>query len=182
MTTKDRNVTPMLDKQLIQAQIFRTAIDEYSKTISDSELRPGNGGALARYISKPVSLADGFDSTGLEVKLSISRQIGTDVDVFCRVLARNDNSVTNGIYDRPWLLMPLVLPKAKTYAGTEEIYQEETYRILDPLLSYIATSPTGTAITGKFDDFAFYQIKVVFYSSNPVYLPRLKSISAVSVI
>lgn len=182
MTTKDRNITPMLDKQLIQAQIFRTAIDEYSKTISDSELKSTNGGALARYISKPVSLADGFDSTGMEVKLSISRQIGTDVDVFCRVLARNDNSVTNGIYDRPWLLMPLVLPKAKTYAGTEEIYQEETYRILDPLLSYIGTSPTGTAITGNFDDFAFYQIKVVFYSSNPVYLPRLKSISAVSVI
>jgi hypothetical protein len=78
--------------------------------------------------------------------------------------------------------MPLVLPKAKTYAGTEEKYQEETYRILDPLLSYIATSPTGTAITGKFDDFAYYQIKVVFYSSNPVYLPKLKSISAISVI
>jgi len=182
MTTKDRNITPMLDKQLIQAQVFRTAINEYSKTLSDSELQPNNGNALARYISKPVSLADGFDSTGLEVKLFISRQIGTDVDVFCRVLARNDTSVTNGIYDRPWILMPLVMPKSKTYAGTDEIFQEETYRILEPYLSYTGTSPTGTEITGKFDDFAYYQVKVVFYSSNPVYLPKLKSLSATSVI
>jgi hypothetical protein len=177
ITSKSKDVSPMLDKQLLAAQIFKTHVTEYTQTISDSELKPSNGLAQARYISKPVSLASGFDSTGLEVKIDVARQIGTDVEVFCRVLARDDTSVSNGIYDKSWIRMPLVTPSEKTFCGTDVVYSTETYRILEPGLGY--TVPTSSA---KYETFAYYQVKVVFYSSEPIYQPRIQSLSAISVI
>ncbi len=73
--------------------------------------------------------------------------------------------------------MPLVTPSEKTFCGTDVVYNTETYRILEPGLGY--TVPTSSA---KYETFAYYQVKVVFYSSNPIYQPRLQSLSAISVI
>ena len=157
-------------------------MNDYTKEISDSELKPNNGTAITRYISKVVELADEFDSTGLEVKLNVNRKIGSDVEVFCRILSRNDTSVSNGINDRPWFRMPLVYPKVKTFAGTGDAFALETYRLLEPNLEYSSNIALNSNITANYKNFAYYQIKVVFYANNPVYVPRLKSISATSVI
>jgi hypothetical protein len=179
LTSKNKDVTPILDKDLIGAQVFKTYITPYTYDISQSELRPSGGTAQCKYISKPVALADGFDSTGIEVALEVSRPIGADIEVFCRVLARDDKSVSNGIYDRAWTKMPLTYPGAKTYSGTKDIFSTEKYKILDPYLSY---SSTANGLSAKFSDFAFYQIKVVFYASDPLYVPKLKSLTAAAVI
>lgn len=179
ITSKSADISPMLDRQLLAAQVFTEYVTDYTAEISASELKSSGGLAKARYISKPVALADGFDSTGLEVKIDVNRQVGTDVEVFCRVLARNDVSVTNGIYDRPWERMPLISPAQKTFAGTDNtVFFTETYRILEPELSYTVNTSDG----GKYEDFAYYQIKVVFYSNNPIYQARIQSLSAISVI
>lgn len=179
ITSKSKDISPMIDKQLLHAQVFKTYIEEYSEEISASELKPSGGLAAARYISKPVSLAQGFDSTGLEVKIDISRQVGTDAEVYCRVLSRNDKTITNGIYDRPWIKMPLINPDVKTFAGTDEVYSTETYRVLEPDLGYTAITNNDIA---KYEDFGTYQVKVVFYSGNPIYQAKLKSLSAISLI
>jgi hypothetical protein len=170
----------MLDKQLMAGQVFKLAVTDYSKEISDSELKSSNGGALARYISKPIGLADGFESTGIQVKLDVNRKIGTDIEVFCRVLAKDDKSLSNGIYDRPWVRVPLKTPAAKTFAGTTSKFFTEIYSILEPELNY--TSVTTTGVSATFKDFSFYQIKVVFYTNNPVYMPTIKSLSATSLV
>jgi hypothetical protein len=181
LTTKNKDISPMLDKQLIASQIFKTQVADYSKEISDSELKANHGGAKARYISRVVSLDTDFESTGLEVKLGVNRKLGTDIEVFCRVLSKDDNSLSNGIADRPFVKMPLVYPSAKTYAGTTEQFFSETYRILEPDLTYESINPT-TGQRSTYEDFSNYQIKVVFYSNNPVYSPMIKSLSATSVI
>jgi hypothetical protein len=164
ITTKSKDISPMLDNQLLAAQVFKTNITDYTQAISDSELKPSNGSAQAMYISKPVALASGFDSTGLEVKIDVARQVGTDVEVFCRVLARDDNTVSNGISDKYWIKMPLVTPSEKTFCGTDVIYSTETYRLLEPRLGYKVASSSA-----KYETFAYYQVKVVFYSNNPLY-------------
>ena len=75
--------------------------------------------------------------------------------------------------------MPLTFPGAKTYSGTKDIFNTEKYKILDPFLSY---SSTANELSAKFEDFATYQIKVVFYASDPLYPPKLKSLTAAAVI
>jgi hypothetical protein len=179
LTSKNKDVTPILDRDLIGAQLYRTYIDPYSYTISQTELRPAGGTAACKYISKPISLADGFDSTGIEVILEVSRPIGSDIEVFCRVLGGDDRSVSNGIYDRPYIQMPLTFPAVKTYSGTKDIFNTEKYKILDPFLAYTSTA---NGLTAKFNDFATYQIKIVFYANDPLYPPKLKSLTAAAVI
>ena len=75
--------------------------------------------------------------------------------------------------------MPLTFPGAKTYSGTKDIFSTEKYKILDPFLSY---SSTANGLTATFNDFSFYQIKVVFYASDPLYPPKLSYLSASALI
>jgi hypothetical protein len=185
LTTKSEDVSPMLDKQLIKSQIFRNTVNAYSSDISASELKPGNGSGRSRYISKVVSLAEGFDSTGLEVRVDVNRKIGTDIEVFGRVLSRNDKSFSTGIQGRPWVRLPIVSPSAKSFAGTDDdAFVQEVYRLLEPDLSYTATEKlaSGVSVTSSYEDFAHYQIKIVFYASNPIYLPKIKKLVATSLI
>lgn len=185
MESKSHDVSPMLDKQLIKAQIFNTKILPYTQDISDSELRPNHGTARSRYISKVVSLQEGFDSTGIEVKVDVNRKTGTDIEVFGRVLSRKDKGFVNGITNRPWVRIPLIIPEAKSFAGLKDnIFTTETYRLLDPDLSYTNTAnvTSSVEVIGNYDDFAQYQIKIVFYASNPTILPKIKNLVATSLI
>lgn len=185
LTTKNADVSPILDRQLMKAQIFRNNITPYSSDVSTSELASNHGTARSRYVSKVVSLAEGFDSTGLEVRVDVNRKLGTDIEVFGRVLSRNDKSFSIGIEGRPWFLMPLVSPTTKSYAGTDDtVFTQEVYRVLEPDLTYTVSSNVAgnVTVTSTYEDFAHYQVKVVFYASNPVYLPKIKKLVATSLI
>jgi hypothetical protein len=184
LTSKSADVSPILDKQLITSQIFKNAIYPYTEELSRSELNAYHGSAAARYIGKVVRLQQDFDSTGVEVKVSVNRKVGTDVEVFCRVLSRLDNSSTNGINDRPFVKLPLYSPTTKSFAGTsDDLYTTETYRLLD--LTYNSTSNnviSGAVTTSQYQDFAYYQVKVVFYAQDPTYLPKIKNLTATALL
>ena len=185
MTTKSEDVSPMLDQQLMIAQAFTPKVKPYTQSISDSELNPQDGTARARYISKVVSLQEGFDSTGLEVKVDVNRKTGTDIEVFGRVLSRTDNAFVAGIKNKAWVRLPLYSPANKSYAGVSDFkYTTETYRLLEPLLSYTnaANVASNVAVTATYSDFAQYQVKIVFYSDNATYLPKIKNLVATSVL
>lgn len=185
LTTKNPDVSPMLDKQLFKSQIINQKVLPYSADLSESELNPNNGTARARYISNIVSLQDGFDSTGIEVKVDVNRKIGTDIEVFARTLAREDRQSASGIKARRWTRLPLVEPTQKSFAGSSDsLFNQETYRVLEPGLTYSNTANVNSnvAVTGTFETFAHYQIKVVFYSNSPTYIPKIKNLVATSLL
>lgn len=184
LTTKSEDVAPILDKQLIKAQVFKNSVVPYTQEISQSELAPNNGSARSRYISKIVTLQEGFDSTGIEVKVDVNRKVGTEVEVFYRVLSREDKLPDRGIFDRPWILLPLVSPSRKSFAGTsDDVFTTEVYRTLNTTYGYSTNSIlSGTSTDASFEDFAYYQVKVVFYANNPVYLPKIKNLVAVALL
>lgn len=182
LTNKSSDISPMLDNQLIKAQIIANNITDYTKEISDSELNAYNGSAKARYITTVVNLADGFDSTGLQVSLDVMRPPGADIEIFCRVLARGDKTLKNGIRERSWIRMPLVQPISKTYAGTDESkFSTEIYKVLEPNLNYTSNTDITSGITVNYDTFATYQVKVVFYANNSNYVPMIQNLTATSV-
>jgi hypothetical protein len=121
----------------------------------------------------------------MEVKVNVNRKIGTDIEVFTRVLSRNDKNFVNGINGRPWIKLPLVAPVSKSYAGTnDDLFTEETYRLLEPSLTYTnsGNSISTVSLTSAYETFANYQVKVVFYANNPVYLPKIKNLVATSLL
>lgn len=183
LTTKNPDVAPILDKQLLKAQIINNKVVPYSVDISNSELKASHGTARSRYISKVVALQDGFDSTGLEVKLDVNRKSGTDIEVFARVLSSQDNISTNGILAKPWVRLPLVQPAKKEISGSAgSVYFNETYRSLDMSYSTTSNNISNVAITSNYTDFSSYQIKVVFYASNPTLIPKIKNLIATSLL
>jgi hypothetical protein len=198
-TNDSLDVSPVLDKSRLSLYTFANEIDPYEADTRSAELLPSGGIAHSRYISKVVTLATGFDSTGLEVKLDVNRKIGTDIDVFCRVMSSTDINTNNSIDNLPWKRMPLYNQNAtitspdsiegkKTYAGTEETFSTEIYKILET----DSAATTGfdnlyyTALAGDtvttFKDFNRFQIKVVFYSFDSTIIPKIKNLIATSVI
>ena len=200
MNNSNKDVTPAIDKSHSSLYSFKNLIDPYSDAISGSEISPANGLARSKYISKPVKLQDGFDSTGLEVKLDVNRKTGTDIDVFCRTISSLDNSKDASILNNSWVKMPLFNQSANTdstlsitgtknYAGLDDtVFYNETYKILegDSLsssgtanLSY--SSNVGGVVT-TFNTFNQFQVKVVFYSNDTTIVPKIKNIIATAVV
>ena len=198
-TNNSMDVSPVLDKSRLSLYTFANEIDPYETDTRNAELLPSGGVAHSRYISKVITLASGFDSTGLEVKIDVNRKIGTDIDVFCRVMSSTDVNTNNSIDNLPWKRMPLYNKNAtvtapdsiegkKTYAGTEEIFSTEIYKILET----DTAATTGfdnlyyTALVGDqlatFKDFNKFQVKVVFYSFDPTIVPKIKNLIATAVI
>lgn len=200
MNNSNKDVTPAIDKSHSGLYSFKNLIDPYSDLISGTEISPNNGLARSKYLSKGVQLQDGFDSTGLEVKLDVNRKTGTDIDVFCRVFSALDNSKNASIINNSWVKMPLFNQSAnvdsaltvtgtKKYAGLDDsLFYNETYKVLEG----DSLTTTGTAnltysanvggVTTTFSTFNQFQIKVVFYSSDTTIVPKIKNIIATAVV
>jgi hypothetical protein len=186
LTTKSEDVAPILDRQLMKALAFRTLIKPYSPDISDTELTPNEGEANSRYVSRIVTLQEGYESQGIQVTLDVNRKLGTDIEVFARVLSKDDKTLTNGIDEQYWVRVPLVQPAQKSYAGLDdEQFFTETYKLLYPFLEYkrdVYNQVTGNTDVVAFSDFTFYQVKVVFYAANPSIIPKIKNLIATSIL
>jgi len=198
-TNDSADVSPVLDKSRLSLYTFANEIDPFDADTRAAELLPTNGIADSRYISKVITLASGFDSTGLEVKVDVNRKTGTDIDVFCRVMSSKDVNTNNSIDNLAWKRMPLYNKDAtitapdskegqKTYAGDQDIFYTETYKILETdsqattgfdNLEYEAM--VGDTIT-RFYDFNRFQIKVVFYAFESTIIPKIKNLIATAVI
>ena len=76
-----------------------------ASAVINGETSVSGGNALCKYITKPVVLAAGFDSGDLNVTLSAYRPIGTDINVYYKIINRNDTSNFNTL---PWQLMTKV--------------------------------------------------------------------------
>jgi len=199
LNNKNKDISPVVDVSGMSLITTKNEIDAYSNEIRNSELLPSNGFAKAKYISKVVSLSPDFDSTGLEVKLQVNRKLGTDIDVYCRVLSSLDNALDSKIDRLPWRLMPLyntantinfseIVP-AKLNVGSSSVdFINETYRILET--DSVATTGTAnlsyTASVGgvntTFNTFNKFQVKIVLYGSlTTQFTPKVKNLIATSV-
>jgi hypothetical protein len=206
MENKSKDISPIFDMKQSAFYTFKNNIEPYETDTSDSELAYNDGIASSKYISKVTTLENGFDSTGLEVKVAVNRQVGTDIEVFCRVLSPYDSGSKSRIENQAWRRMPLFAQTAstsgantavKSYAGADgNSFSIETYKILEgdsaettgtPNLSYYANVSSGTSQTTssptRFDTFNKYQIKIVMYASTiDTYIPKLKGIVATAVV
>ena len=201
-TNNNPDISPFIDKGKTVLYSFKNLIEPYEIDTRDSEIYYGNGVASSKYISKIVTLEEGFDSTGLEVKLDVNRKTGTDIGVYCRVISGADNGIDSSIEKLAWKIMPLFNQNAtvsnqasysgnvgKTFVGLSETeFHTETYKILEE--DSLAT--TGTAnlsynatlggVSTTFNSFNKFQIKIIFYSNNSTVVPKIKNLIGTAVI
>lgn len=136
----------------------------------EDKLFGGNG--QTRYITRPITLADGFDAGDLAVFMDAVRPAGTDIQVYYKVLSAQDTDV---LANKPWIPMvkavDILSPDQSTSVSMEFVTG------ISGTLSYIIngiTYPLG----GKFKTFA---LKIVLFADDPTVPPLIQDWHAICV-
>jgi hypothetical protein len=122
----------------------------------NTETGKSGGLALMRHISKPVTLADGFEAGDLRVRLTVSKPPQSNVQVYYKVLNALDAET---LEDKPWSKMA---QKTSIYSISKNLEKIEL-EFAPSLTSNNITYSSGSA---NYITFNQYQIKIVGSSSG----------------
>jgi len=165
-------------------------IETPTVTIVDANNTPGTGAtatisgetsvkggpAATKYITKKVVLDAGFDSGDLNVYLSAYRPVGTDINVYYKVLSRND---TQAFDDGYWQLMTKTNSSDGTYSQTREDVREYTF---SPgtvgkdqgFISYLSNNGQ------TYYTFSQFAIKIVLTTTDNTLIPYLSDMRCIA--
>ena len=134
------------------------------------------GNATAKYVTKKVVLDAGFDSGDLNVFLSAYRPVNTDINVYYKILNRNDSQNIN---DSSWQLMTKTNSSASKYSKTRSDIIEYTFA---PGSSGVEQGyVTYTSTNGQtYNTFSQFVIKVVLTTSDGTYVPFVNDLRAIA--
>jgi hypothetical protein len=140
--------------------------------VLNSEYDSSGGPCLARYITKPISLADGFDAGDIRVFLSSNNPGDSNIHVYYKILSGSDSTPFK---DRPYQKMECYNPST-TPSLTENDFREYEYRpsLTSDAVTY--TSENG----GTFDSFKTFAIKIVLTSNDPSIVPKVKDLRVIA--
>jgi hypothetical protein len=140
--------------------------------VLNSEFDSSGGPCLARYITKPVKLADGYEAGDLRVFLSANKPGVSEVSVFYKVLSDSDDTKFD---DRPYQKMVCINPTT-TSSQDLSTYREYEYR---PSATVNQVTYTGTnGVT--YDTFKTFAIKIVLTSSDPAIPPSVRDLRIIA--
>jgi hypothetical protein len=159
-------------------------------TIADANTSPGTGAsvriagetsatggpAIAKYVTKKVVLDAGNDSGDLNVYLTAYRPVNTDINVYYKILNRND---TQSFENSSWQLMTKTNSSGSSYSQTRtDLYEYKfapgTGGTDQGYISY--TSTNGQTYT----TFSQFAIKVVLTSTDNTAVPFISDIRAIA--
>jgi hypothetical protein len=161
-------------------------------TITDANTTPGTGAtvtvtgetsssggpAATRYMTKKVVLDAGFDSGDLQVYMTAYRPVGTDINVYYKVLNRNDTQNFDQGY---WQLMTKVNSSDSTYSQTRNDLYEFTFApgslSLGRDQGYISYQSTNGQTYTNFSQFA---LKIVLTTTDKTNVPTLSDMRCVA--
>jgi len=140
--------------------------------VLNSEFDSSGGVCDAKYITKPITLADGFDAGDLRVYLSANKQGNSEIEVFYKILSASD---TTDFKDRGYLKMVCANPTT-TPSSTEFDFREYEYRpsLTDNAITY--TSENGVT----YDTFKTFAIKIVMTSNDTAIVPKVKDLRIIA--
>jgi hypothetical protein len=108
-------------------------------TVRNEEHPSGPYASTSRYITRQVTLNDGFEATDLVTYLNVNRPAGTSIKVYYKILNENDTDIFN---DKFYTEMSLV--GTETFTQDPDIYKEEKYVVPTARKSGGATLLSGT--------------------------------------
>ena len=124
MTTNNERVSPVVGLKKSVSVLGVQNIVNNPANFGTKEVVPG-GPAQARYISKPVVLADGQDAEDLKVYTTAFKPLGTEVTVYARLLSATDN---DNIEDKHFTKLTQVT-SSNTVSRAADDYKEYEYSL-----------------------------------------------------
>lgn len=136
------------------------------------ETGKNGGNCRARYVTRTITLADGFDAGDMRVYLDCNRPVGTDINVYYKVKSASDS---DPFEEKNWKLMKKVTDIFSK--DQEEVIELEYRPSLDVnLLSYVENGITYP-IGGTFRQFA---LKIVLTAKDPSVTPSVRNFRAIA--
>jgi len=139
--------------------------------VLNSEYDSSGGPCLARYITKPIALADGYDAGDMRVFLSANKPGVSEVSVYYKMLSASDSTL---FVDRPYQKMVCINPT--TTPSLDRTYREYEYRPSNSMNSVSYTSSNGVT----YDTFKTFSIKIVMTSSDPSVVPTVRDLRVIA--
>lgn len=128
------------------------------------------GEQKARYVTRRVNLADGFEAADLKVYVSANRPPATNIDVYYKVLATGDKETFD---QKNWVRMQVKSTQENVFSNTDREFREYEYRTTANTAAYTSNSVEYT----RFRTFA---IKIVMRSEDTTIVPRLRNLRAIA--
>jgi hypothetical protein len=168
MRTNDEDISPIFDVSKSSIVLVKNLIDSAAaaNVTSFPETLASGGGADSKYITRKVTLNEGFDATSLRVYLQQNLPAGSSFQIFYKVQAAEDT----GLFEsKPWVQMTL----NGTSTNNQNINEYYDYEYRADNISY-----TFDGVT--YDNFRTFAIKVVFFSTNPANAPTAKNLRVIA--
>ena len=142
--------------------------------VGETSQRGGN--ALARYITRKVTLKDGFDARDLKVFITANRFSNHDIQVYYKVLSAEDPD--QNFDNKYWTRMRI--------NSNELVYSQNIYDFIE--YEYVpsgaqAIPPTDITYTSNgvtFDNFRYFAIKICLFSNSNLNVPVLRDMRAIA--
>jgi hypothetical protein len=166
LTTSNSKVSPAIDPISLAVVTILNTIN--NDTTGETGIQGGN--ALAKYITKPIVLADGFDASNLCVTLDINKPSGTDVKVYYKALPTEK---TTPIANESWVEMVL----ENSVSSTSTSYEYKEHRFFPAGAFDEFGVPEDSPITTRFNTF---QVKIVMLSNNEILSPKCKDLRIIA--
>lgn len=136
----------------------------------------GNG--YARYVTRQITLADGFDAGDIQIFMQAVRPQGTDIDVYYKILGSSDQDV---LANKRWVLMnrlaDVFSPDQETPINLSFNTGLNTLGVPIGSATYVQNG-VQYPIGGKFKSFA---IKIVLFASDPTVVPVVNNFRGIAV-
>jgi hypothetical protein len=149
------------------------------------------GNALAKYITRKITLADGQDAEDIRVYLTAYRPPGSNINVYYKILHREDSDT----FDKAkWIPMDSSLEtgfaSSATFSSSELKNDFREYVFVTPNFSSDYNSGANTtnsniieyrnSIGAKFVGYKYLSIKAVLTSTSTANPPRLDDIRVIA--
>jgi len=127
------------------------------------------GNINAKYISRRVTLEDGFDASDLKVILNTYKPLGTGVHLFFKVKGETD---PEDFDSKGYVLMTQETPST-IYSGNEGDIKEYIYKTSGEEIKY-----TSNGV--NYDTFKSFAVKAVMTSNNVTVVPKIRDIRIIA--
>lgn len=138
--------------------------------VAIGETSSSGGNGIARYITRRVTLADGFDAKNLQVYFEAYKPQETNIYVYYKVLAGDDSDLFDS---KDYVIMSQSTPTS-TISTAKNQYFEYKYVPTTDTISY--TTDNGAT----FNNFKTFAIKIVMSSSNPCVVPMIRDLRVIA--
>jgi hypothetical protein len=185
MTTDNDRVSPVIGIKKAASVLGVQNIINNPSNFETKEVVPG-GPAQARYISKPVVLADGQDAEDLKVYTTAFKPQGAEVTVYARLLSASDN---DKIEQKHFTKLTQVT-SANTLSTSANDFREYEFKLpssnatqasafLNSLNSDVVRYASNTD-NSLHDTFKQYQIKIVITSDDSAKIARVTDLRTIA--